>query len=202
MPGLAELVTAARDLAYIRDVLERTSRRVDPHAFHYVHWGAIVLVWYPLATWCTRTGRLAWLLPLGLAALATGAALSVAREVRLGRRGQRQGPPTPIERQVAWITAGALGAGALLSAVGPAFAFIEGPGVPTLWGLVYAAMAFGIGVVYDRAFLVASAVIFAGALSAIVLPQIDGYLLGPTMGLGMIVPGLRAERRVRERTAA
>ena len=82
-------------------------------------------------------------------------------------------------------------------AIAPAFGFIAGPEVPTLWGLVYAAMAFGIGVVYDRAFLVAAVVIFAGAVVAIAWPAGNGYVLGPTMGLGMIVPGWRAERRVR-----
>lgn len=193
---------AARDLAYIRDVMDRTSKLVDPHAFHYVHWGAIVLVWYPLATWLTRNDRLDWLLPVGAIAVGLGALLSIGREVLLGRRGERQDGPTPIARQVVLVTFGAIGAGAVLSAIAPAFGFIAGPEVPTLWGLVYAAMAFGIGVVYDRAFLVAAIVIFAGAIAAIAWPAGNGYVLGPTMGLGMIVPGWRAERRVRARATA
>lgn len=197
MTNPADAASATRDLAYIRDLLERTSQRVDPHAFHYVHWGVIVLLWYPLGTWFTQRGELSALLPLGAGALALGAVLSIVREWRLARRGERQEPPTPIARQVAWITGGAIAAGSILSAMGPAFSFIDGPDVPTVWGLVYAAMAYGIGIVYDRAFLVASAVIFAGVLAAIALPAWNGYLLGPTMGLGMIVPGLRAERRVR-----
>lgn len=194
--------SAARDLAYIRDVMERTSKRVDPHAFHYVHWGAIVLLWYPLATWLTRTGHLDLLLPVSAVALGLGAALSIVREVRLGRRGERQEGPTPIARQVMLVTAGAITAGAVLSAIAPAFGFIAGPEVPTLWGLVYAAMAFGIGVVYDRAFLAAAVVIFVGAVVAIAWPAGNGYVLGPTMGLGMIVPGWRAERRVRRGASA
>lgn len=198
----ADAASATRDLAYIRDLLERTSQRIDPHAFHYVHWGVIVLFWYPLGTWFSRAGTMSALLPLGAGALALGAVLSVVREMRLARRGERQDPPTPIARQVAWITAGSIAAGSILSAMGPAFSFIDGPHVPTLWGLVYAAMAYGIGVVYDRAFLVASAVIFAGALAAIALPAWNGYILGPTMGLGMIVPGLRAERRLRTQAPA
>ena len=38
---------AGDDIRYIREVLERTRRRIDPHAFHFVHWGFIVLLWYP-----------------------------------------------------------------------------------------------------------------------------------------------------------
>ena len=53
-------------------------------------------------------------------------------------------------------------------------------------------------IIYRRAFLVAGVVIFAGVVAAIILPQYNGFILGPCMGLGMIVPGLQAERRVRQ----
>jgi hypothetical protein len=33
---------AARDLEFIRGIVQRTDRRIDPHAFHFVHWGVIV----------------------------------------------------------------------------------------------------------------------------------------------------------------
>ena len=35
---------AGNDLRYIREVLERTHRRIDPHAWHFVLWGTIVLL--------------------------------------------------------------------------------------------------------------------------------------------------------------
>ena len=38
--------TAIQDLDFIKQVVQRTDRRIDPHAFHYVHWGLIVLIWY------------------------------------------------------------------------------------------------------------------------------------------------------------
>jgi hypothetical protein len=41
-------------------------------------------------------------------------------------------------------------------------------------------------------------VIFVGCLIAMSVSEYGGYILGPFMGIGMIVPGLRAERRVRE----
>ena len=40
---------ATDDLDFLRRLLARSERRVDPHAFHFVHWGLIVLVWYPLS---------------------------------------------------------------------------------------------------------------------------------------------------------
>ncbi|MBU1677157.1 hypothetical protein KKA85_15420, partial [bacterium] len=47
--------TARADIDFIRDVLRRTQARIDTHSFHSVHWGAIVLVWYPAANYfCSR----------------------------------------------------------------------------------------------------------------------------------------------------
>ena len=35
------------------------------------------------------------------------------------------------------------------------------------------------------------------AVAAMGFPDINGYILGPAMGLGMIIPGMMAEKRVR-----
>src|SRR5437764_13625344 len=47
---------AAGALDVSRRVLETTHRRVDPHMFHFVLWGVIVLVWYPLVNWLEMRG--------------------------------------------------------------------------------------------------------------------------------------------------
>lgn len=38
---------AGNDLMHIREVLERTRSRIDPHAWQFVLRGTIVLLWYP-----------------------------------------------------------------------------------------------------------------------------------------------------------
>ncbi|MCI0650951.1 MAG: hypothetical protein L0Z55_03615 [Planctomycetes bacterium] len=188
--------SAARDLEYIRRMLERTQQRIDPHAFHFVHWGAIVLVWYPLMNYFEESGQLAWRLPVSIVAIALGTLLSFAREIRLSRAPRLAGENTYIGRQVGIIVAGCIGAGVVLSGFAPATGFVDGPEVPVIWGLVYSALAFMTGVVYTREFLVSGVVIFAGTLLAMAIQQYNGFILGPFMGLGMIIPGLVAERRV------
>ena len=79
----------------------------------------------------------------------------------------------------------------------PATGFIDGRNVPTVWGIAYANTAFMIGVVYSKEYLVSGLVIFAGAILAIAMPLYNGYILGPFMGLGIMSPGVIAERRVR-----
>jgi hypothetical protein len=196
-PEAAPPGAAGSDLAYIRDVVARTDRRVDPHAFHYVHWGTIVLVWYPLSNWFELRGDLWSMLWVGIAAGLTGALLSLLREMRLHRHPRLVGENTFLSRQMQLVTFLCIGAGSILSSVAPSTGFVAGHDIPTLWGLVYATMAAMLGVIYRRAFLVAGCFIFAGVVAAMVWPAWNGYLLGPAMGLGMIVPGLQAERRVK-----
>lgn len=196
----ADRDSAARDVRYIREVIERTHRRIDPHAFHFVAWGAIVMVWYPLTNLLERAGRMDLYAWTCVAAVLLGTALSLALEWRLERRGVASRPGAGdsfVARQVATIAAACVAAGVALSALGPALQFIEGRNVPIVWGLVYAVMAFMLGVVYSREWLWAGAAIFAGSVAAMALPQWNGVILGPVMGLGMILPGLAAERRVR-----
>jgi hypothetical protein len=83
----------------------------------------------------------------------------------------------------------------VLSAVAPGFGLIEPSNVPLLWGLVYANIAFMSGVVYDREFLWSGVAIFLGAVLAMAYQSYNGYILGPFMSIGLIIPGLRAERR-------
>jgi hypothetical protein len=185
---------AAGDLRHLDDVLRRARARVDPHAFHFVHWGWIVLVWYPLANVFELMGRPWWQLPLGVGAFALGMTLSAVRE-----RGLATSPRVPAEdptlgRQLAQIVAVSLAATFVLSGLAPATGFIEGRNVPILWGLAYANIACMTGVVYRREFLWAGIVIFAGAGVAMILAPWNGLVLGPVMGLGMILPGRLAEK--------
>jgi hypothetical protein len=188
---------AARDLAYIRSVMDRSRRRIDPHAFHFVHWGALVLLWYPASTLLLRSGEKGAAIAVGVAALLVGAALSGIREARLARSPRLAGEDEGAGDQVGRIVAGSLGAAALLSLFGPATGFLRGEEVPVVWGIAYANLAFMVGVVYDRAFLWSGVAIFAGCLLAMVFEEWNGVILGPFMGLGLMLPGLRAERRVR-----
>ncbi len=189
--------TAPDDLRYIRGVLERTQRRIDPHALHFVSWGAIVLVSYPVMNWLQNAGRLREMAIVGGVALALGIALSVAFEWRLSRRPRLEGEDTFVSAQIHRVVWGALAPAIALSATGPAIGFIDGPAVPIVWGLAYAVMAYMVGVVYRREFMWSGLAIFVGSVLAMNFVDHAGFILGPFMGLGMIVPGLMAEFRVR-----
>jgi hypothetical protein len=69
--------------------------------------------------------------------------------------------------------------------------------VPVVWGFAYAVMAWTMGVVYSSEYCWAAVWILVGAVAALGLPEYAGFLLGPTMGLGLLVPGWVSVRRVR-----
>ena len=189
---------AAKDLEFIRTVMERARRRIDPHAFHFVHWGAIVLVWYPAANLLQRRGEGGAALAVGVAALLLGGLLSGIREARLSRRPRLPGEDEHVSGQVLKIVWGTLGAAALVSFAAPATGFLPGESIPVVWGIAYANLAFMTGVVYSREYLWSGAAILAGCVLAMAVPEWNAAILGPFMGLGLMVPGLQAERRVKE----
>jgi hypothetical protein len=188
---------AAGDLRFIRGVLERSGRVLDPHAEHFAWWGGIVLVWYPLGNLLQRADRMAAMAAVGAAALLLGGAGSYRIEARRAREGAGDAEDPDLARRVSRVVAGTLVAAGILSAVGPATGFVEGPRVPILWGLAYAQMAFTVGLLYARDFAWAGGAIFAASLAAMLLPGWEGIVLGPVMGLGMIIPARRATARVR-----
>lgn len=199
--GAAE--AAARELEFIRGILDRTQRRIDPHAFHFVGWGAVVLVWFPLANLFEIQERPgSWSLALSVAAVVAGVAWGMIGEWRLARRGGGEAEDTVFSRQVDLIVGGTIGPAALLSAIGPATGSIPGEAVPVVWGFAYAVLAYSMGVVYSREYLWSGIVIFAASVAALISVQFAGFILGPAMGLGLLVPGLISERRVRARREA
>jgi hypothetical protein len=187
---------AQHDLRFIRNVLERTCRRIDPHAAHFVAWGLIVLVWYPAMNAFELAGNGAAMATISAAALLTGIVSSVLVEYRLKRNPPPEGEDTFVGRQVVKVVYGCLAAAIVLSVAGPMLRIFEGHSVSIVWGFAYAVMAYMVGVVYQPEYMVAGAGIFVASVAAMALPAYAGFILGPAMGLGMIVPGVMAKRRV------
>ena len=191
-----ERENATNELEFIAGVMRRTQAAVDPHAFHFVLWGVLVLVCYPLLAWMQTRESLAPMAWVGGGALLIGALGSFLTEMRLARNPRLQGEDTFVSKQIVLIVWANVGPGILISAVGPATGFIHPAYIPVVWGLLYANVAYMVGVVYTREYLIAGIAIGAGALLALWKVEYAGYILGPFMGLGMIIPGVIAERRV------
>ncbi|MEM8885124.1 MAG: hypothetical protein AAGD14_13730 [Planctomycetota bacterium] len=184
--------TVHEDLRYIREVLTRTQARIDPHAFHFVLWGGLVLVAYPLLNWFELGGDLAAMAWTGGVALALGTLGSTIFEMRLSGKPRLEGENTFVAGQVVRIVFMNVALGVVLTAIG----LVPPEAIPLIWGFVYANMAYMVGVVYMPEYRWSGIVIAAATLLAWFQADYRGFILGPAMGLGMIVPGVMAERRV------
>jgi hypothetical protein len=187
---------AREELRFVDELTRRARAQIDPHAFHDVHWGLIVLVWYPLENWLQAHEHPTLQVSVRVAAILIGMLLSGYREMRLARSPRFAAEDVALTRQIIGVVYASIGVGTVLSALAPSFDLIADSNIPIVWGLVYANIAFVTGLVYRRGFLLGAALIFAGVIAAIVFQPYNGYILGPCMGLGMILPGLAAEREV------
>ena len=187
---------AAADLDYLKRTLERTQTRVDPHAFHFILWGALVLLCYPVLNWLELNERWSLMRWIGISALVTGALGSSLFEIRLTRKPRLKAENTFVVKQIVMIVYPNIILASILSAIGPATGVLPGPYVGVLWGFVYANMMFMVGVVYTREYVIAGATICVGAFLALFMPHYSHFILAPFMGLGTMIPGIIAERRV------
>lgn len=186
----------ADDLHLIRRVLDQTHRRVDPQMFHMILWGAIVLVWYPLMTWFDLHDRGTAMLVTSIAALATGCTLSTVLGARAARKPRLAAGNAHLAVQVGRLVAIFIGTGMVLSFAMPTLVKGGERYIVHAWGLIYALMLMTIGVVYSREVFWCGLPAFVAAIAALRFPSHAGYVVGPAMGIGCIVAGVIAERRV------
>jgi hypothetical protein len=155
-----------------------------------------VLVWYPLANWFELRGDGRAVFIVMAVAVALGTLGSFLGEWRVQRAPRLKSGNTRLAGQcvsLVWIF---MGSASLLSAVLPFAHPGAGRFVPHVWGFSYAFMAMTLGIVYSREFFWSGLAIFGAAVAAIFLLPYWGFILGVAMGLGILVPGLLAERRV------
>ncbi len=192
---------ANKELNYIRHVMERTHFHIGRDAWYFVFWGVIVLIWYPARTLLLLSDM--GTAPLdGLVAIAALAGTAVFFLGFKRRQGNTE-HKTFVGQQVNWMCWSYVMAAAVLTMLASG-GLLAGSApwrhIPVIWGFAWAHMAFGVGVIYSREYLVSAVVIFSGSVVAMSFPHFNGLILGPCMGLGMIVPGIISMRRVRKMT--
>ena len=187
---------AAQDLALVGRVLAATQRRIDPQMFHFIIWGSIVLVWYPLDSWLGSRGLSSWQHRVAISSLVLGVLLSGIGGYLANRKPRVPAVDASFAVRIALICSVFVGTGAVCTAAAGMIG-LNAAWMPHLWGLIYAMMLMVLGVLYAAECFWLGLFALAGTLTAAAdLPR-AGYIIGLTMGPAAIISGLAAEFRVR-----
>ena len=187
---------ATDDLALVRRILSATQRRVDPQMFHFIIWGILVLVWYPLDEWLGNQGFRSAQAPLGMTALAVGTLSSIIGGYLANRRPRLSAGDPGFSQRIGIACSIFIGTGVICS-IAVALIGADASWTPHLWGLMYALMLMTLGVFYSSECFWFGLLALGGTIAAAARRDLAGYILGLTMGPAAIIPGLLAEWRVR-----
>lgn len=188
-------VQAREDLQWIDKILSMTHRRVDPHLFHAIIWGAVVLFWYPLMNYFF-IAHPHLVMPTMIFFITVGAITSFAYEIRTAIKPRMKAENTQLSRQIAAIAWIFVGFGTLLSILISTVYPNNYSALYFVWGSLYFLMLATWGVFYSREFLWCCPFPLLGVVFALLWPHYAGFILGPTMGMGILIPGIIAEKRV------
>jgi hypothetical protein len=185
---------AIDDLDLVRRILDNTQRRVDPQMFHFIIWGAIVTVWYPLDNWLAAHRHDEQAI-VAAVALLLGATLSILGSVLANRRPRLAASDRDFAARIGMACSVFVGTGMVCSIC---LGVLGGSRwIPHLWGLLYALLLMTLGVFYSAECFWFGMLALGGTIAAAWRLDSAGYLVGLTLGPAALFPGLLAENRVR-----
>jgi hypothetical protein len=186
----------ADDLKFIRSVIEKTCRKIDPGWPIMIVWGLVFLIVFPVVYYLKINQLDQWMWPVQwlVLVLAIGTTIYFGANARLRER--KTGVISKLSKQiyliwfilqvnlVIWICLGLFkdhlgGFGFLLSAI---------------YGIGLSMM----GILYSREWLYGGIAIFAGIIAASFTEPYAYAIIGITTGLACIIPAIIAQRNYRK----
>lgn len=184
------------DLKFMRSIIERTQRQIDPAAPIMITWGFICLFGYLATHWLAveQLFRYIWWLWL-IVCWPVGFILSIFFGYRVRKREIRRGVRSYVSKQIGWVWAILVPNGIIWTLLGILRDPFGAPGF--LWASIYGIGLSMMGILYSREWLIAGIGIFVAIIVATFAKPYAYIILGVVMGLGCIIPGLMAQQRVR-----
>lgn len=206
----------AEDLKFMRSMIERTQRQIDPGAPSIIVWGIVCIIGYCGTQWLLVHAKhgydfnILW----GILYL-FGFSLSWFFDHRLKKRMIAKGIKSYISKQINWVWAILVINGIVWGCLiffnnmhlahgtldGKAFVEVylrSLRSVMFLWAGIYGIALTMMGILYSKEWLIAGIAVFVSIVIATFVRPYSYIILGIVMGLGCIIPGLIAIRRQRK----
>lgn len=188
----------ADDLKFIRSMAERTQRQIDPRAPIIITWGVICLLGYPASQWLAihqYFEQISWLW-LGLGLL--GAVLSMFFAHQIHKQEINRGVKSYISKQIALVWIILVSNGIVWTLLGIFHNPHQSPGPGFIWAALYGIGLSMMGILYSKEWFISGIAIFIAIVFATFARPYASIILGITMGLGCIIPGVIAQQRLRQ----
>ena len=183
------------DLKFIRAMVERTHREIDPEAFSMITWGLVCMVIY-FGIYFLAIHKMFNCMPYVLfPSLAVGGIVGGISSYRVSKRQKAQGMVSHIWKQLNWVWLILLPNAVLWSILGLFKDYFGGPGF--LWAAVYAIALSMTGIIYSKEWLFGGIAIFISIIAAFFIKPYSYLILGTVMGLACIIPAIIAHLRFR-----
>ncbi|MHC5060273.1 MAG: hypothetical protein ACYTFK_04210 [Planctomycetota bacterium] len=183
------------DLKFIRSMVERTHREIDPEAFSMIIWGLICMVIYFGIYFLVINKMFNWIPYVLFPSLAVGGIVGGISSYRVSKRQKARGMISQIWKQLNWVWLILLPNAVLWNILGLFNDYFGGPGF--LWAAVYAIALSMTGILYSKEWLYGGIAIFVAIIVAFFIRPYSYLILGAVMGLACIIPSIIAHRRFR-----
>lgn len=187
--------TAADDLRFMRSVIEKTCRQIDPGWPIMIVWGQIFMIGYIVSHFFVIYQLRDWLWPiyLLLLAIAFGAALYFGAQANMRER--KAGLISQLTKQIYWIWFILAANGTIWTCLGLFRDYVGGFGF--LWAAIYGIALSMMGILYSKEWLYGGIAIFCAILAAFYITSYAYVILGIVTGLACTMPAIIAQRNFR-----
>jgi len=187
----------ADDLRFIRSVIEKTHRALDPGSPVMIVLGLIFLIGYPATQYFLTTPQLYdFILPVWLILWVVGASVTIFNGIIAEIREKRSGVISRISGQIGLVWFILLFNGTAWSAMGLHKVYFGE--LAFLWAVLF---GFGLsvtGILSSKEWLFGGIAIFIAILAASIMKEHAYVILGIVMGLACIIPAIIAQRNYRK----
>jgi len=183
------------DLQFIRSMIAKTHREIDPGISMFIAWGILFMVGYIgthilIAENATRLINSMW-----FTIYAIGFPLSAFLIYRLIKRQKNEGIVSNIYIQICqlWCILGTIGIVWINFGLGKNFL----GDISFVWAWILAVGLCMMGIIHLRLWLISGLGVFIGIAVAVFVPDYQFIVLGTTLGIGFIVPAVVIYLRLR-----
>lgn len=187
------------DLQFMRSVIEKTYKQVNPDTHTMIMWGVICLIGYPAIHFMSTPQLHKWIPFAGWLLIAFGLCYIFITLRIVTKRDKKTGLISLLRKQLTWVWIVIMVMhGLTWSILGTAFNNYSAGDPGFLFAILFSIALSITGIFHSRWWLYGGIVIFIGALLAFFIKDYGYIILGLSTGVGLIIPAIIVQRDYRK----